>query len=90
MPYLLKTKGTTRSVKALMNTYGIPQTLLSIREYGGPKVSGDVPTLIEDRFSYALKFNDGAHVKFPNTHHSSSIGKVNGVATADISKVNGV
>lgn len=56
LPYLLKTKGTTRSIKALMNTFGIPQTLLSIREYGGPKVDEDSPTLIEDRFSYALQF----------------------------------
>ena len=56
LPYLLKTKGTSRSIKALMNTFGIPQTLLSIREYGGPKVDEDAPTLIEDRFSYALQF----------------------------------
>ena len=73
LPYLLKTKGTARSVKALMNTYGIPQTLLSIREYGGPKISGDVPTLIEDRFTYALQFNDGAHLKIANNWVSSSI-----------------
>tara|TARA_Y100000593_G_scaffold78830_1_gene146493 strand:- start:303 stop:4505 length:4203 start_codon:yes stop_codon:yes gene_type:complete len=57
LPYLLKTKGTARSIKALMNTYGIPQTLLSIREYGGPKVGEDVPTLIEDRFVYALQMS---------------------------------
>ena len=74
LPYLLKTKGTARSIKALMNTYGIPQTLLSIREYGGPKVSGDVPLLIEDRFSYALQFDDQAHLKIPNNWISSSIG----------------
>ena len=74
LPYLLKTKGTARSVKALMNTYGIPQTLLSIREYGGPKVSGNAPTLIEDRFSYALQFNSEAFVKIPNNWVSSSIG----------------
>ena len=67
LPYLLKTKGTARSVKALMNTYGIPQTLLSIREYGGPKVSGDVPTLIEDRFTYALHINSGSYIKIPNS-----------------------
>jgi len=67
LPYLLKTKGTARSVKALMNTYGIPQTLLSIREYGGPKVSGDVPTLIEDRFAYALHINSGSYIKIPNS-----------------------
>jgi hypothetical protein len=60
LPYLLKTKGTARSVKALMSCYGIPQTLLSIREYGGPKVEENVPTLIEDRYAYALNLNLGA------------------------------
>ena len=81
LPYLLKTKGTTRSIKALMNTYGIPQTLLSIREYGGPKVSGDVPAIIEDRFNYALHFTSGSdaaspqpYIKIPHTHLSASIG----------------
>jgi hypothetical protein len=74
LPYLLKTKGTSRSIKALMNTYGIPQTLLSIREYGGPKVSGDTPTLIEDRFTYAMQFDTDAHLKIPNNWISSSIG----------------
>ncbi len=73
LPYLLKTKGTARSVKALMNTYGIPQTLLSIREYGGPKVGENTPTLIEDRFTYALQFNDDARIKIPNNWVSSSI-----------------
>lgn len=63
LPYILKTRGTGRSVKALMNAYGIPQTLLSVREYGGPKISGDVPALIEDRFSYALQINSGSHLK---------------------------
>lgn len=74
LPYLLKTKGTARSVKALMNTYGIPQTLLSVREYGGPKVSGEVPTLIEDRFSYALQFNTGSYLEWPNKMYNSDIG----------------
>ena len=64
LPYLLKTKGTARGVKALMNTYGIPQTLLSIREYGGPKVAEDVPLLIEDRFSYALQVASGSQVEY--------------------------
>jgi hypothetical protein len=54
LPYLLKTKGTARSIKALMNVYGIPQTLLSIREYGGPHPDAETPALIEDRFAYKL------------------------------------
>jgi len=76
LPYLLKTKGTTRSIKALMNTYGIPQTFMSIREYGGPKVGEDSPTLIEDRFSYALNFNSSSnatsYLKWTNDHYSGS------------------
>ncbi len=36
LPLFLKNKGTERSIRALLNCYGIPQTILSIREYGGP------------------------------------------------------
>lgn len=36
LPYIYKSKGTSRGVKALLAAYGIPQTLLTIREYGGP------------------------------------------------------
>ena len=34
-PYLLQTKGTERGIKALMSCYGLPTTLLNIKEYGG-------------------------------------------------------
>ena len=34
-PYLLKTKGTERGIKALMSCYGIPSTILNVKEYGG-------------------------------------------------------
>ena len=74
LPYILKTKGTKRAIHAIMNIYGIPQTLLSIREYGGPKVGEDEPVLIEDRFGYALKVNQGAHLKINNEYVSSSYG----------------
>lgn len=56
LPYLLKTKGTPRSLKALMAIYGIPQTLISIKEYGGPSPNEGKPTLIEDRFIYKANF----------------------------------
>lgn len=36
VPYLLKTKGTERGIKALMACYGIPESILHIKEYGGP------------------------------------------------------
>ncbi len=81
LPYMLKSKGTARSIKSLMNTYGIPQTLLSIREYGGPKVEEDVPLLIEDRFSYALQFQsasvdtiDHPYIRFSQRDYTTNIG----------------
>jgi len=94
LPYLLKTKGTTRSVKALMNTYGIPQTLLSIREYGGPKVAEDVPTLIEDRFSYALQIDSGsgnrANIQYQRDWYSSSIDNWGMANNYDSTNLNGM
>ena len=74
LPYLLKTKGTSRSVKALMNAYGIPQTLLSIREYGGPLAENDAPSLIEDRFAYALRLTGESQISAHMHHISSSNG----------------
>ena len=34
-PYLLKTKGTERGLRALMSCYGVPSTILNIKEFGG-------------------------------------------------------
>jgi hypothetical protein len=73
LPFLLKTRGTARSIKALMNAYGIPQTLLSIREYGGPKIVDSVPTLIEDRFAYAVEFNGSSSLRYDTDYVSSSL-----------------
>lgn len=63
LPFLLKTKGTARGVKALMSIYGIPQTLISIKEYGGPATENYKPTLIEDRFAYALSLKGRQNVQ---------------------------
>lgn len=63
LPFLLKTKGSSRSVKALMSIYGIPQTLISIKEYGGPGLDIERPIYIEDRFQYKLKISSGSYVK---------------------------
>lgn len=35
LPYLLKTKGTQRGVKALIACYGIPNSILTVNEFGG-------------------------------------------------------
>jgi len=72
LPYLLKTKGTSRSIKALMSIYGIPQTLISIKEYGGPGVDSDRPIAIEETFAYALNVDTGSYLKIPQDIVSAS------------------
>jgi len=38
LPYLTKTKGTERGLRALINCFGIPFNLLSIKQYGGAEI----------------------------------------------------
>lgn len=56
LPYIYKTKGTARGVKALLAAYGIPQTLLTIREFGGPDNAdlGVVPRSEWEKHTYYL------------------------------------
>lgn len=35
LPYLLKSRGTQRGIKALISCYGIPESILSVKEFGG-------------------------------------------------------
>lgn len=67
LPYLLKTKGSERSVRALFSIYGIPFTLISVKEYGGPKVEdvvGDeTPNLAQQRFHYFLNFEGSQSIE---------------------------
>jgi hypothetical protein len=65
IPYLLKTKGSARAVKALISTYGIPQAFLSIREYGGPMVEDVRPIWEHDRFVYHLRFDTDNYLTVP-------------------------
>jgi len=46
LPYLLKTRGTERGIKALVATYGIPADILQVHEYGGYNYL-DVPGIQE-------------------------------------------
>lgn len=56
LPYLLKTKGTERGLRALINCFGIPDTILRIREYGGHEASFETKTdLVFNKFYYSLK-----------------------------------
>ena len=82
-PYLLKTKGTERGLRALMNCYGVPSTILNIKEYGGNtllsgplkdlKTAGTYKTFSYDKSGLALEGESGATGYFIATNWSSSL-----------------
>ncbi len=59
LPLLLKSKGTKRSVQALLSCYGIPQSLISIKEYGGPRIDR-APIYEKLNFDYALDLSSSS------------------------------
>lgn len=67
LPYLLKTKGTQRGLKALINCFGIPDTILRINEYGGSDKSYTTPDLVQKRhtLAYSNNITDGSAVRTP-------------------------
>ena len=63
LPFFLKTKGTPRALQSLINCYGIPSTILRVREFGGPDVPGRTNQfLIQRKFDRALIFSGSQYV----------------------------
>ena len=63
LPYLLKHKGTARAMKAVMACYGVPQSMLTIMEFGGPQdptKEGSTKFTFDDRTA-AIKLNSGSY-----------------------------
>ena len=59
LPYILKSKGTKRSIQALLACYGIPESMISINEYGGPRVER-IPVYEKLNFDYSLDLINNA------------------------------
>ena len=62
LPYFQRTKGTTRALKGLLNCYGIPSSILRVREYGGPDYDNRITYDISRKFTYALDFRNSEYV----------------------------
>ncbi len=63
MPFFLKSKGTVGSLRGLINCYGLPSTILRVREYGGPTITEVEPIYeISRKFTKALNLNAGQYV----------------------------
>ena len=63
LPFFIKTKGTERAIKGLLNCYGIPSTMLRVREYGGPDKGTRVNYEIKRKFTRALDFDSEQYIK---------------------------
>jgi hypothetical protein len=59
LPGLLKSKGTKRSIQSLLACYGIPQTIITIKEFGGPRINR-APVYEKLNFDYALDLINNA------------------------------
>jgi hypothetical protein len=62
LPYLLKAKGTLPALRTLITSYGIPDTILRINEYGGKDKSNvNDWDYWQDTFNYAY-YNTGSNI----------------------------
>jgi len=60
LPYLLKKKGTVEGLRALINCFGIPDTILRISEFGGKdKNNSNDWDYFQNKFNYAV-YNSGS------------------------------
>ena len=79
LPYLLKTKGTERSIKALLSCFGIPSTLLTIKEFGGPSTfveeTTHYPQYVHDKFVWAYKVNSAGSNNYLQVLPANKTGK---------------
>ena len=65
LPYILKHKGTKRSLKAVLASYGIPSSILSIMEFGGPQdvATGNTTNYTFDDITAALRFDSSQYLQ---------------------------
>ena len=64
LPFFIKAKGTERAVKGLLSCYGIPSSMLRVREYGGPDKGTRVSYEIKRKFTRALDFKGSQYLRF--------------------------
>ena len=73
-PYLLKHKGTERGIHALMSCYGLPSTILNVKEYGGSTADKTTfKTFSYDKYAYELAGESSTTGFFIKTDWSSSL-----------------
>ncbi len=85
LPFLLKTKGTARGIRALVNCYGIPSTILRVKEYGGPEPSFTTATQLDyDQFYYGLMVSGSQQITIPVANYLDSDGSTGGYSALEL------
>jgi hypothetical protein len=66
LPYLLKHKGTRKSINAILACYGVPSSLMSIVEFGGPShTSAETSKYTYEDRSAVLNLDSNEYVSVP-------------------------
>ena len=66
LPYLLKAKGTVTGLRTLITSYGIPDTILRISEFGGKdKINTNDWDLWQHQYNFQYDTNDDGNVQSP-------------------------
>jgi len=66
LSYLLKTRGTNKGIRALINCFGIPETILNIKEFGGEIKDENFIEQKEYKFNYSLSSNNDSKIILSN------------------------
>ena len=75
LPAIYKTKGTQESIKYILSCYGIPDNLITIKEFGGGYTQPDIDAwndVFENEYYLEFIGNDNEYVRIDNvpTHKS--------------------
>jgi hypothetical protein len=71
LPYLAKTKGTIPGLRALINCFGIPDTILRISEFGGRDKDTSTYDYFDQKYNYKVFINDANFGQTPWTLNSN-------------------
>ena len=65
-------KGTIKAIKGLISAYGIPSTILRVKEYGGPDLPDNATPLFEiaRKFTKALDFKNNQYLSLNKDSNS--------------------
>lgn len=75
-PYIFKSKGTEKSIRSLFNCYGLPSSLIQIKEFGGPYTTSSFGGPLKkysfdySDFTFVLEMTGSEYIETPWTASS--------------------